>query len=327
MKKKDVAIMGATSHIAKTLIERFLRHGGFRLHLYTRSPRRLGAFLAAGLAAEGNCVVHKGYSRLLAGRHDVLINCVGVGTGAKLRGDYTKWFTVSEEYDNLALSCLKSRPAGTLYISFSSGAVYGSCLSAPAGKDTANILKVNNISSADYYGIARLNSEAKHRSFSGLNIVDLRVFSYFSRHIDLSDGYFMSELVNAALRGKEFRTTAGNIRRDYVHPDDLFRLVCKCMAAGRLNAAFDVYSARPVSKSGILAFFKRRYGVVPVKSRAPGKGSATGAKNLYYSSFHSAGRLGYAPRFTSLRTIMAESEAIISPPPGTRGRSSRSAHR
>lgn len=313
MKKTEVAIFGATSHIGKSLIDRFNRHGAVRLHLYTRSPARLREFLLRAGAAEGkDCVLHEGYRRLSENDHDVLINCVGVGTGAKLRGDFTKWFTVTEEYDNLAVSYLLKGRKDALYISLSSGAVYGRCLSAPAGKDTANVINVNHVGAEDYYGLARLNSEAKHRSFTGLNIVDLRIFSYFSRFIDLSDGYFITELINSALKGEKFRTTDENLVRDYVHPGDLFQLVRKLIAAGKTNAAFDVYSAKPVGKREILAYFKRKHGLIAERHKGFPGGSATGGKNLYYSSFHNAQRLGYAPRFTSLQTVISESEAILS---------------
>ena len=57
--------------------------------------------------------------------------------------------------------------------------------SVPVDESTYSKWGINHISEADYYGIAKLNSEVKLRALKDLNIVDLRVFGYFSRFIDL----------------------------------------------------------------------------------------------------------------------------------------------
>lgn len=184
MKQPKVAIFGSTSHIAKGLINNFLQSGEFSLHLYTRSPDKVRSFLGAiGKSTEKDCVIHEGYKNFMKSSHDVVINCIGVGTLNKLRGNYTDYFMVTEEYDNLAIGYLRNKCPDALYISFSSGAVYGREFSAPVGENTMKSIRVNHIATEDYYAIARFNSEAKHRSFKNLKIVDLRIFSYFSRFL------------------------------------------------------------------------------------------------------------------------------------------------
>ena len=311
MKKTKIAILGSTSHIAKGLINNFLNSGEFSLHLYTRSPDKLRSFLGAiGKSTEKGCVIRKGYNDFLKCSYDVIINCVGVGTLNKLQGDYTKYFMVTEKYDNLVIEFLLKNP-DALYISFSSGAVYGRGFSAPVEEDTVNRIRVNHIITDDYYSIARLNSEAKHRAFKDLNIVDLRIFSYFSRFIDLTDGYFITELLDCILNKKVFEINDVNFVRDYLHPKDLYSAIRKCMDAEKINAAFDITSAKPVEKREILDYFSLKYGLKYNVSKSFKHVSATGVKNIYYSKYNKALGIGYKPKFSSMDAIKQESKYIL----------------
>lgn len=312
MKKPKIAIFAATSHIAKGLINNFLRSNEFSLHLYTRSPDKVRGFLAeAGKSIDGDCVIHEGYGGLTKFSYDVIINCVGVGTEKKLQGNYSVYFTVTEEYDNLVIGYLLNNCRDALYISISSGAVYGKNFSAPVEENTVNGIRVNHIATENYYSIARLNSEAKHRSFKDLRIIDLRVFSYFSRFIDLTDGYFITEVMDCILNKKVFITNSMNIIRDYVHPEDLFSIVGKCIGAGKLNEAFDVTSAKTVEKKEILDYFSLEYGLRYEVSRSLNHVSATGSKNIYCSNYNNALKIGYKPKFSSLDAIKQESKYIL----------------
>lgn len=312
IKKQAIAIFGANSHIAKGLINNFNRCGEWELHLYTRSPKALRSFLnAIGKPCGKKWVIHKGYRNLMKFSHDVIINCVGAGTLNKPGADYTDWFTVTESFDNLAIGYLrKCRPDG-LYISFSSGAVYGREFSAPAEENTANSIRVNHVAAEDYYAIARLNAEAKHRAFSGLRIVDLRIFSYFSRFIDFTDGYFITDVLDAVLKNKILETGHENIVRDYVHPEDLFSVIKKCIDAETLNAAFDVTSAKPVKKKEILDYFSSEYGLRFRTVRSLSRDSATGSKSQYYSTYHNTTGIGHTPTYRSMDAIVQESKYIL----------------
>jgi len=264
-----------------------------------------------GKSAEGACTIHKGYTDFEKYPYDVLINCVGAGTLNKHRGKYTLYFTVTEEYDNLAIGYLRDHCPDALYISFSSGAVYGREHSAPVEEGTMTRIKVNHIAPEDYYGIARLNAEAKHRAFDRLKIVDLRVFSYFSRFIDLTDGYFITDLLDCVLNKKVLVTDSMSMIRDYLHPEDLFSMIIKCLQAGSLNTAFDVVSTNPVEKKEILDYFSAAYGLKYETSPSLTKKTATGSKGVYCSTYHGASKIGYVPRFSSLETIMQEAKHIL----------------
>ena len=257
-----IAILGATSHISKCLISSFAQSGATEVHLFTRSPAMLTQFLAHECREPRAClVVHDGYAEFSDHRYHVIINCVGVGTYTKLNGDFSLYFTVAEKYDNLVLGYLNSINNNALYIAFSSGAVYGRGHDEPFDEDTVNYISVNHLPKNDYYAITRLYSEAKHRSYERLNIVDIRIFSFFSRYIDLNDGYFITELLDCIMNGRLLTTDADNMMRDYLHPDDLHDLIMACMAAGRINTAFDAMSRQPVDKQTVLDYFVSENGL------------------------------------------------------------------
>ncbi|MDD5584506.1 MAG: NAD-dependent epimerase/dehydratase family protein [Candidatus Omnitrophica bacterium] len=311
MEKIKIAIFGANSHIARGLINNFSADREFSLHLYTRFAGKINSFLESlRKVPGGDRIIHQGYEDVTKYPYDVIINCVGVGTLNKLQGHYADWFTVTEEYDNLAIEYLSDR-ADTLYISFSSGAVYGREFLAPAEENTTNNIRVNHIMPEDYYAIARLNAEAKHRALNGLKIIDLRVFSYFSRFIDLTDGYFITEILDCILKKRVFVTDSKDFIRDYVHPSDVYSIVKKCIAAGKINTALDVTSARPAAKKEILDYFSLEYDLQYTIGNSLGHTSATGSKNIYYSTYKNAARIGYAPAFSSMDTIKEESKYII----------------
>jgi nucleoside-diphosphate-sugar epimerase len=310
--KTKVAILGSTSHIAKGLISNFVRRPEFSLHLYTRSVDRVTCFLASiGQSTHEDCTIHINYADVVRCGYDVIINCIGVGTQHKLGENYALFFKVTEEFDNLSIACLSDSCPDALYVSFSSGAVYGN-LAQPANENSVSQFVVNRIEPNNYYAIARLNSEAKHRALKQLNIVDLRIFSYFSRYIDLEDGYFISDVMSSLLRGKTLITSDKNIVRDYLHPDDLFAMVIKCIEVHTLNCAFDVVSRCPVEKKSILQYFACEYGLKYTIGEPMEKAGSTGYKHVYCSNNQNAKKIGFLPRFSSMETIVEESKHLIS---------------
>jgi len=189
--------------------------------------------------------------------------------------------------------------------------VYGREFLAPAQESSAYTICANHISSADYYAIARLNAEAKHRAFKNLNIVDIRIFSYFSRFIDLDQGYFITELLGALLNKKTLMANSINFVRDYIHPQDLYSLITKCIAAGKLNLALDAGSAKPVEKKEILDYFSAQYGLKCQLSESIGPASATGEKKIYCSDYKNAAQIGYSAQFSSLEALQQEAKYIL----------------
>ena len=188
---------------------------------------------------------------------------------------------------------------------FSSGAVYG--------RETGSVgfrIDPNRIQVSDYYALAKLYSEAKHRAHGNLNIADIRIFSYFSQYADPNSGYLMTDILKAVLNKDVLKTTDSDLIRDYVSPDDLFALIRCCMAQEKLNTAFDAFSGKPVSKLEILAAFQEKFGL-RTEISAPGAGSPNSTASVYIPKDFTAGKIGFQPRFTALDGLIRETSAAL----------------
>lgn len=303
-----IAILGATSHIAKGLIFHFIRQDQYDLVLLARSPDKAADFLQSINA--GNIVAVHALDEFNKGAYDVIINCIGIGRPATLKAQPAQIFGLTELYDNLILDYLLHHQ-DKLYINFSSGAVYGSDRSQPASDSTSSLLDLNHLTPENYYMIAKINSEAKHRSLHLLNIFDLRVFAYFSRFIDLDSQYFITDIISSIKANKVFITSPQNMIRDYIHPDDLFSLVLKCIERFAGNDVFDAFSLNPVDKFEVLAFFRNNFGLKYSVDENMNIASATGNKDSYFSLSRKAQTIGYHPRFTSIESIKEESAVVL----------------
>jgi nucleoside-diphosphate-sugar epimerase len=197
------------------------------------------------------------------------------------------------------------------YIFLSSGAAYGSGFEQPAGADTRTAFVPNALQPQDWYAIAKLHAECKHRALPDLAITDLRVFNYFSRHQDLDARFFITDILRAIRANDVLKTSPGTMVRDYLHPDDFYQLVTRVLDAPPANGALDCYSAAPVDKAALLDAMAQRYGLRYEVAQAPAGVNATGAKPHYYSLDRRAAGLGYAPAHTSLDGIRIEADAIL----------------
>jgi nucleoside-diphosphate-sugar epimerase len=270
----NIAIFGATGHVARNLGAYWFGTG---LYFFSRSPY----------------FCH--YDIFESEDYDVVINCIGMGSPEELEKSTIEIFQLTEEYDNKVLSYLKEHPQ-TLYINFSSGVVH-------------DPIDINKVEHKNFYQAAKMYSEIKHRSLER-NIVDLRLFSFFSRFIDLNRKFFMCEVINCIKQNKEFITDKKNMGRDYVHPKDLLSLIDKCITKKSLNAAFDVYSKEPTSKFAILKYFEDNHGL-KVKFVDSIKNYGASLSRYYYPKSHGAEKIGYSPEFTSMDAIMEESKCLL----------------
>lgn len=303
-----IAILGATGHIAKGLVENFISGTDYQLFLFSRKVESFTRYPIRLPKDRVTILSNDSFGRY---QYDGIINCVGVGDPQKVKELGGRILSVTEEFDNLVLDYLASN-RNCRYINFSSGAVYGKELRSAIGSGSKLELAVNAISEKDYYAISKLNSEAKHRSALKFSIVDIRVFSYFSRHINLKARFFITEILNSIIEGKIFATDSADMTRDYIGPDDLASLVNLCLKSKtRLNLALDVYSKRPVTKMQILDYFTKNF---QLKWKVRDKiniVNATGRKNQYFSTYKKAETIGYQPSLTSLEIISRESQYIL----------------
>jgi nucleoside-diphosphate-sugar epimerase len=305
-----IAILGATSHIAKGLILGF--HGSEKneLFLFARSPERVQLFLESIGAADSHLIKVKPLIEFTNNDYEVVINCVGIGNPAKLANELSSIFKITELFDNIVLEYLKGH-CKTLYINFSSGTAYGTDFSAPVDVTSQARFNINAITASEYYGIAKINSEAKHRAMKDYNIVDLRVFGYFSRFIDLNEKFLLSEIVTCIQKGKEFVTGPENIVRDFVTTQDLLMLIEVCMAQNGINDVLDVYSAKPATKFEILDHFAMHHGLKYRVDAAYAAFTVTGSKDYYNSTNDKAAAIGYIPKFSSIDGIENEVNYLL----------------
>lgn len=301
--RRRVIIIGANSNIAKALTASFSEIENIELVLYTTNIEKTKNFVSQ---FNKEIKIYEGYTEPLISSSDLLINCIGVGTPKQMKGDYTAWFTVLEKFDNLCIDYIKQN-LNCLYISLSSGSIYGSDFSKPVDKYSKNTLDVNNMGIENFYSISKIYSEAKHRAYNGLNIVDLRIFSFFSRYSDIYDGYFMSDLALSILNKETLKTNDTNIIRDYIHISDLTNLILLCLEKRNINAAFDVISKEPISKFEILENFKENFGLKYEILKNLNFSNSAGSKNIYYSINSLASQiLNYKPQYSSLEALSSE---------------------
>lgn len=303
-----IAILGATSHIAKGLISCWAKEGEkHRLLLYARDLVRLAEFLKT----IPSCFVELYHIEDFGTQDcDVVVNCIGFGNPQKLKENLSSIFSTTAWFDDLIIAYLIRQP-NAFYINLSSGAALGPDFSEPATEKSEARYPVNPIAHESFYGIAKLHTEAKHRALPNLNIVDLRVYSYFSRFIDPNTGFLLCEIASCLRSGTTFVTNRTNIVRDFCHPNDLFQLITRCIAQSSHNQVYDLYSRQPVSKLELLDFCAQHYGLRYELQDGYTPLTVTGLKHNYYSQNHAAERIGYQPTCSSLDTIILEMQALI----------------
>ncbi|WP_027849699.1 NAD-dependent epimerase/dehydratase family protein [Marinospirillum minutulum] len=301
----NIAILGATSQIAKDLIISFSESdSNYKLWMFSRSPVRVKEqFDALKKLIEYPNLSYEDFDN--QDKYDVVINFVGVGDPAKAKSMGSRIFEITEIYDNLALDYLKVNP-NCKYIFLSSGAVYGDNFDRPVDASSKSVVDINNLSAKDWYSIAKIYAEAKHRALSDFAITDIRVFNYFSHTQDVTAGFFITDAVMAINNKTTLKTAEYEMVRDYIAPYDFFNLVlCVILKDEKSNWAVDCYSKIPAKKSEILSVLQMEFGLN--YEFVTGSGiNATGMKLNYYSENKRASKIGYEPSLTSIESIVKE---------------------
>lgn len=275
----NIAILGATSQIAKDLIISFSESDSlYKLWMFSRSPSRVkGQFDILNKIIEYPNLEYKDFSN--DDDYDVIINCVGVGDPAKAEIMGSSIFEVTEKYDNMALNYVKENTS-CKYIFLSSGAVYGDNFDNPVDASSNSIIDINSLGSKDWYSIAKIYSESKHRSYAELNIIDVRVFNYFSSTVDLNSGFLITQALRSVKEKQALITDSFDLYRDYATPKSMFNLIVRIVNINSYNGFFDCCSSAIVSKFDLLNFLSDNYGLV---YHVENKLRFEGCKVNYYS--------------------------------------------
>lgn len=304
-----LAILGATSQIAKDLVQSFAAQSCHELVLYARRPDVVAQWLVkVGLAGRYSVADFAAFS---ADEHfDAILNFVGVGDPAQAAAMGATIFDVTLKYDELALDYVRQHPE-CRYLFLSSGAAYGTSFDTPVDANTKTTIAINNLQSQDWYAVAKLHAECRHRSLAHLPIVDIRVFNYFSHTQDMDARFLITDIVRAIRDKTVLKTSAAYMVRDYLHPSDFYGLVSAILTSPATNAAVDCYSKAPIDKITLLAALQKKFGLhFEVVQTAAGV-NATGSKPHYYSLNKRAEDFGYRPGLTSLDGVLKETDMVF----------------
>ena len=298
-----IAILGATSQIAQDLILSFSKYKDYDFFLFGRNIELLEKWI--NRENLNNKYSAQEYSCFNNSRYNVIINFVGIGDPVKAQKMGNDIFKITEKYDGMALDYVKHHKE-TKYIFLSSGAVYGGNYQEPVNKNTVAMIDINNLDSTDWYTIAKLYAEAKHRSLSNLSIVDIRVFNYFSHTQDMTARFLITDIVRAIKNKEVFKTSVDNIMRDFISPPDFYCLIQGIIDYDSTNMALDCYTKSSVSKFNLLNELKSEFGLEYEVEEDINIVNATGIKSNYYSLNKAAKSISYNPKNTSLEGIIQE---------------------
>ena len=297
----QIAILGATSEIAKDLIYSFSQHSNHQLTLYARRPQAvLDWLLGIGLVNKFTVKYLDEFSESYY--FDALINFVGVGNPAQALLMGSSILDITYKYDEIALKYLQKHTK-CRYIFLSSGAAYGASFNEPANEKTASIIPINHLQEQDWYGIAKLYTECRHRALPGHAIVDIRLFNYFSHTQNMDARFLMADIVRAIRAGSTLKTSDEYIVRDYIGADDFYNLIVSILNTDPRNSVVDTYSRSPIDKPSLLKIMIDRYGLRHEVYKNLKKVDATGAKPYYFSLNHRAQEFDYFPEFSSEEVI------------------------
>ena len=304
-----IAIFGATSQIAKDLVLSFSAQSNHELVLYARRPETVSRWLAStGLTGRYHVTDFSAFTA--EGNFDAIINFVGVGKPAQAITMGASIFDVTLQYDELALSYVRQHPA-CRYIFLSSGAAYGSSFDAPVDVNTNATIAINNLQPQDWYAVAKLHAECRHRSLKSIPIIDIRVFNYFSHTQDMDARFFITDIVRAIRDKSVLKISADYMVRDFIGPTDFYQLINVLLNVPAVNAVVDCYSKAPIDKITLLTAIQERFGLRYELTQTSTSLEATGSKPYYYSINKRANDFGYKPTVTSLETVLYELEMLF----------------
>ena len=305
----QIAIMGASSQISKDLITQFSKNTSYKLFLYTRKPEILQQWLI-NCGIEDNCAV-LGYEKFAEiDNYNAVINFVGVGDPALTVSMGATIFDATLNYDLMALDYVQKH-SNCRYIFLSSGAAYGATFDEPVTSLTKAKVAINNLQPQDWYSVAKLYAECRHRALPKQAIVDIRVFNYFSHTQDMNQRFLMCDVVRAIKTGSILNTSSDFMIRDYLHPVDFFHLVKSILVSPPNNAAVDCYTLAPVSKEDLLHAMQVKFGLKYKVIEGKAGVNATGLKPHYFSHNKRAAEFGYIPTLDSLTGVTREVQIIL----------------
>ena len=304
-----LAILGATSQIAKDLIMSFAKNENYTLTLFARRPDVVNEWLKNNNLL-GQFVVDDFDGFTKEKKFYAVLNFVGVGDPALALKMGASIFDVTLKYDQLALDYLSVYP-DCRYLFLSSGAAYGMSFSEPVSLSTKSVIDLNNIQSQDWYAVAKLHAECRHRSLSQFAIIDIRVFNYFSHTQDISARFLITDIIRAIRDKTILKTSPEYIVRDFIHPSDFYKLFLALLTSTAINDVVDCYSLSPINKLELLALMEENFTLKYEVINTGASVNAFGSKPYYYSLNKKAEGFGYNPSLSSVDALLLETRKIL----------------
>jgi nucleoside-diphosphate-sugar epimerase len=305
-----IAIFGATSELAKDLILSFAKNNMHSLALFARRPEAVEQWLTRVKLPNKYDVLS--FDNLqTTDAFDAIINFVGAGNPAKTAALGSSIFDITQKYDDLALQYLEAHPA-CKYIFMSSGAAYCSSFEEPADENTKSHIGINHLKPQDWYGIAKLYAECRHRALPKQSIIDIRVFNYFSHTQDMAARYLITDIIRAIKNKMELETSSNFMMRDYLHPADFYQLVELILTSHACNTSVDCYSQSPINKLHLLKIMREEFGLICNVTAEDQDVKAMRDKSNYFSKNKKAFHVfKYYPAYSSESALVEQAHMFF----------------
>lgn len=304
-----IAILGATSEIAKDLILSFSKSSTNELILFGRDSVVIEAWCKkVGIKDNFQCLDYQKFDTSVI--YDAIINFVGSGNPAKTLAMGSTIFDINQKFDDIVLAYLKKYPY-CRYLYMSSGAAYGSNFENPVNEKTKSLIDINDFQSRDYYSFSKLYSECRHRLLEDFLIVDIRIFNYFSSTQDLDSCFLIADIMRAILSNTLLTVSSDNIVRDFMHPHDFYQLINAILCSKPVNDVVDAYTLSPVNKMSLLDSMRNNFGLQYAVSYSNVDVNSARLKSNYFSLNKRAADFGYKPIFSSLSGILEQANEIF----------------
>jgi len=307
----NIALLGASSQIAKGLLRNLVLDQSNQLYLFTRNTLDYQEWLESKHLNLEQCMLNGLEEFNDSIKYDLIINFIGIGDPSKALKLGSSIFDITYEYDQKVLDYLLYHPESK-YIFISSGVVYGNIFTQPAHKDSQAIIDINSLKITDWYSMAKMYAEARHRALDQFSIIDIRVFNYVSSDIDISSRFLITDALRAIVNNEVLETNDHNIFRDYIGHDDLHQLIKSIVHQDFTNVAVDCYTKEVTDKVSILRMLEVKFGLRYEVIHSQTGVEAFGPRDNYFSLNKRAESFGYKPVYTSLENISKASEELLS---------------
>ena len=304
-----VAILGSTGQIGKSLATSLWERTDYYLNLYARDVEKLQDFVSSTHDTQERIQILplSNFGQL---SEDIVVNAIGDGSRLRQLDLGAEIFKIGHYFDDLVTEYLQKNPKA-LYFYLSSGAVYGFDSSWPVREEALFTYRVNGTSRTNHYPLSKIVIEAKHRCLTGLKIYDVRIFGFFSRYIDIEDGFFLSHVARAISKNEILITDANNLVRDYIGGHDLSDLILAFVHSSPENGPYDLFSRAPIAKFDLLNRLASEFSLRFEISSAKEPEVISNNLPIRPSNLTSALQAGFNPGKNSVDTVVQEIKAML----------------